>query len=167
MSKPLVKPGAREQYGVQTSIRHRHVGRATIQLSNRPHSPTRPAFAMSNTRGPSLSRRLLTFQVDSLLPAAPGRRAPAPLFANSDSSCLLLQTPNLSGSEHRHHGSQQKVCRGHQRYLAPLRVFSSHTFVESSYFRRASDALPCCFREHPPNDGGPFPSDVAEAIGSG
>ena len=27
----LVKPGAREQYGVQTSIRHRHIGRTTIQ----------------------------------------------------------------------------------------------------------------------------------------
>ena len=31
MSKPFVKPGAREIYGVQTSIRHRHVGRTTIQ----------------------------------------------------------------------------------------------------------------------------------------
>ncbi len=63
MSKPFVKPGARDDYGVQTSIRHRHVGRTTIQLSNRPHSPRRPAFAMSINRGPILSRSLLASQL--------------------------------------------------------------------------------------------------------
>ena len=52
MSKPCVKIGARDTAGVQASIRRRELTRH-LSISSQPQSPTRPAFAMHELRGPN------------------------------------------------------------------------------------------------------------------
>ncbi len=99
MSKLRVKVGARDTAGVQASIRRRQLTRH-LSISSRPQSPTRPAFAMHEIRGPERFPHAPTspgLAVDARTGWKGSLRGPVPAVTSPVS---LRVAPDLACSQH-------------------------------------------------------------------
>ena len=163
MSKLRVKVGARDTAGVQASIWRRQLTRH-LSISSRPHSPTRPAFAMHEIRGPERFPPAPTspgLAVDARTGWKGSLRGQVPAVTSPVS---LRVAPDLARSPHGQHCSEQIVSRGHEGDLLPGRILTTDPLVERAKVRRPTNPLPGRFDDQVPHDRWPFACDVSQPV---